>query len=176
MFRVGGLACLFLVTLLAGHEHAAKIERCRIYREQWLTSILSFEGAVRYGAVPLGQVFQELSRGAAKESPVDAFFIQMEMSLREIQLREHVANNSFFLIWKEQLKLLSPLKLNEADLIQLGLHLGNCDLQTQNKHLQRYREQLERQIGAEDAELKRKQTLVQALYMALGLVLVLVLI
>lgn len=179
MLHLGGVICLFSVFLLAGNQHANKISRCRIDREQWLNSILSMEGAMRFGGTPLHELFRESNPDA--ESTVGRFCHQMAQALcMNVRLGEYsetaglkttsMLDRDFYAVWKRSVGLLDSLQLNKNDLMQLGAHLGNCDLQTQSRYLQRYREQLQRQIDSEDEALKRKQSMVKALYISFGIV------
>lgn len=150
----GSMVTIGAATLLGAYA-AAELEAA--YQEMlYLNRLIAMlRGEIRYTRSILSHIFLKISKEAKK--PYDAWLGQMCIRM------ESRKGGSFDEIWRETAAVyLGDSKLPRRErrkLEELGMLLGNADVEAQMNHLQNYQEQLALSIQDMRAEIQNKKKL-----------------
>lgn len=134
--------------------------------------VLMFESEISYSKMPLGELAGRISRKV--DNPYKKWLGRLSFSLSK------EANESLSEIWKREAEILltelSLKKEEQEDLKNLGIQIGNFNIQMQENSFRWYAMQLEEQRMKLAGEVSEKQRLCNSLGVLTGIFLVILLI
>lgn len=172
MLKLIGAAIIFGASFGYGSSLSAQIQRHRDNLFSCLELIDLLSGEIQYGRAPLKEAFLRLSKRV--KYPFDVILQELSEKM------DHGGYISFPKVWKDEFRCRkTELGYTDAELeivYGIGSNLGYLDTDSQTRHLQSYREQMEHVLAQMDQQIRQKKKIYRSVSLMAGLMVILLLI
>ena len=164
------IGCLLLLAACYdfGRRKAQGYAKRLYWLEVWWQKLMFLQSEIRYAKTPLPEIFQMLGEEGEEDNPVNDFFAQLSLMMKDGDFRLERA-------WRMKVKELQvQIPIDYERTCLFGQGMTKVEGRKQVEYMQSYLEQLQQSIRTGRENVKQQQKVVQTVSLCVGALLVLV--